>query len=67
MASDGCLIGYGPDIAELRSRTADFVGLSGCPFIDKRTSSELGGILKRAQIRTHSVRPTYKRRISGKR
>ena len=25
MASDGCLIGYGPDIAELRLRTADFV------------------------------------------
>jgi putative ABC transport system substrate-binding protein len=25
MASDGCLIGYGPDIGELRLRTADFV------------------------------------------
>ena len=25
MASAGCLIGYGPDIAELRLRTADFV------------------------------------------
>jgi putative ABC transport system substrate-binding protein len=25
MASDGCLIGYGPDLAELRLRTADFV------------------------------------------
>jgi putative tryptophan/tyrosine transport system substrate-binding protein len=25
MASDGCLIGYGPDIAELRLRTADFI------------------------------------------
>jgi putative ABC transport system substrate-binding protein len=25
MASDGCLIGYGADIAELRLRTADFV------------------------------------------
>jgi putative ABC transport system substrate-binding protein len=25
MVSDGCLIGYGPDIAELRLRTADFV------------------------------------------
>jgi len=25
MASDGCLIGYGPDLAELRQRTADFV------------------------------------------
>ena len=25
MASNGCLIGYGPDIAELRMRTADFV------------------------------------------
>ena len=25
MASDGCLIGYGPNIAELRLRTADFV------------------------------------------
>jgi putative ABC transport system substrate-binding protein len=25
MAADGCLIGYGPDIAELRLRTADFI------------------------------------------
>jgi putative tryptophan/tyrosine transport system substrate-binding protein len=25
MASEGCLIGYGPDLAELRLRTADFV------------------------------------------
>ena len=25
MASSGCLVGYGPDLAELRSRTADFV------------------------------------------
>jgi putative ABC transport system substrate-binding protein len=25
MAADGCLIGYGPDLAELRLRTADFV------------------------------------------
>jgi putative tryptophan/tyrosine transport system substrate-binding protein len=25
MATDGCLIGYGPDIAELRLRTADFI------------------------------------------
>ncbi len=25
MASDGCLIGYGPDISELRRRTADFI------------------------------------------
>ena len=25
MASSGCLVGYGPDLAELRLRTADFV------------------------------------------
>jgi putative tryptophan/tyrosine transport system substrate-binding protein len=25
MAADGCMVGYGPDIAELRLRTADFI------------------------------------------
>jgi putative ABC transport system substrate-binding protein len=43
MASDGCLIGYGPNIAELRLRTADFVAKERglVPILYKRQNRRL--------------------------